>query len=431
MKNNNRKGKLIAVAAAGVLGLSLLVGSISSFATPGRVGFIGEAKARQIALSNTGLKEAEVTFVRTSLDLDNGNYEYDVEFYKGNVEYDYEIDAKTGRILSYDKEIEGFNIPGKANTNTTTTTQQNVNTNTTNTTANQAITADKAKEIALKHVGLKAEEVNFIKAELDKERGQSVYDVEFYKGNVEYDFEIDVKTGKILKADYDIENYVIPGTSVANTSLEKAKEIALKQAGVDAAKAKFVKAELDIENGVLLYDIEFYVDNVEYDFEIDAKTGKVLEFDKDIENFVIQNNVKPNVNANTNTAANNAGISLETAKEVALQHAGLTAAQVTFTKANLDYDDGRSYYDIEFRVGTAEYDFEIDVKTGKVLDYDYDLNDGRWEDDRNNGYTNGNAGDFDEDFDDIDRADRDFDREDDRDYDYDDDNDDDDDEWDD
>lgn len=317
MKNNNRKGKLIAVAAAGVLGLSLLVGSISSFATSGRVGFIGEAKAKQIALSNTGLKEAEVTFVRTTLDFDNGNYEYDVEFYKGNVEYDYEIDAKTGRILSYDKEIEGFNISGKTSSNTTTTTKPNNNTNTdnSNSAANQAITAEKAKEIALKHVGLKAEEVSFIKAELDKERGQTVYDVEFYKGNVEYDF------------------------------------------------------------------------------EIDAKTGKILDFDKDIENFAIPSKPK------TNTSPNNSGISLEKAKETALQHAGFTAAQVTFTKSKLDYDDGRSFYDIEFRAGRAEYDFEIDVKTGKVLDYDYDLNDGMWEDDR--------------------------------DYDYDEDNDDDDDEWDD
>lgn len=291
-KNNTIKGKLLVAATTGALALSLLVGTMSSFATPGRVGFIGEEKAKQIALSNSGLKEAEVTFVRTNLELNNGNYEYDVEFYKGAVEHDYDIDAKTGRILGYDKDIENFIIPGNNANNGNA--QNNGNTGSAGNAGNQAaetgslITKEKAVEIALKQAGLKAEEVEFIKAELDKEKGRNVYDVEFYKGNIEYDFEIDPKTGAVLKSDYDVENYTIPGSSVAKISLEKAKETALKQAGVDAAKAKFVKAELDIENGVLLYDIEFYVDNVEYDFEIDAKTGKVLDFDKDIENFAIQ-----------------------------------------------------------------------------------------------------------------------------------------------
>ena len=66
-------------------------------------------------------------------------------------------------------------------------------------------------------------------------------------------------------------------------------------------------------------------------------------------------------------------ISAETAKSKALTHAGLTASQVTFLKAKLDWDDGRQVYEIEFYTKDyREYDYEIDAKTGAVLSYDYD-----------------------------------------------------------
>ena len=48
-----------------------------------------------------------MTFIKVELELeDNNRYEYDVDFYSGNVEYDYEIDAVSGSILSADRDIE-------------------------------------------------------------------------------------------------------------------------------------------------------------------------------------------------------------------------------------------------------------------------------------------------------------------------------------
>ena len=52
------------------------------------------------ALEHAGLTEADVTFVHVKLDRDDGRLEYEVEFYKDNTEYDYDIDANTGEILS-------------------------------------------------------------------------------------------------------------------------------------------------------------------------------------------------------------------------------------------------------------------------------------------------------------------------------------------
>ena len=68
--------------------------------------YIGVERAKEIALKDAGLSASQVSFVRAGLDWDNGRMEYEVEFWKDNVEYDYEIDAYTGEILSYDYDAE-------------------------------------------------------------------------------------------------------------------------------------------------------------------------------------------------------------------------------------------------------------------------------------------------------------------------------------
>ena len=89
------------------------------------------------------LAEKDVTFVNIELDYENNRLVYDVEFYSGNVEYDYDIDALTKEIVSSDFDIENYNIPAQ-----TTAAQQE-------TTAPSAdIGIEKAKAIALAHAGL-------------------------------------------------------------------------------------------------------------------------------------------------------------------------------------------------------------------------------------------------------------------------------------
>ena len=76
--------------------------------------------------------------------------------------------------------------------------------------AAKKITLNDAKQIALKHAKLTAKQVKFIKAKSDIENGKKVYDIEFYKGNTEYDYEISATTGKILEYDHDVENFKAP-----------------------------------------------------------------------------------------------------------------------------------------------------------------------------------------------------------------------------
>ena len=67
---------------------------------------ISEKKAKEVALEHAGLKEADVTALFVELDYDDGILRYEVDFHHGGYEYDYDIDAKTGKVLSHDKDYD-------------------------------------------------------------------------------------------------------------------------------------------------------------------------------------------------------------------------------------------------------------------------------------------------------------------------------------
>ena len=167
---------------------------------------------------------------------------------------------------------------------------------------------EKAKEIAMSHAGVSAGSVSFIKAKLDHKDGVKVYDIEFYSGNAEYDYEINAATGAIVSFDQDIENYAVPTQPAAPTqpqsaaptqaatqpqtaaptqaassviSVDKAKQIALSHAGVSGAS--FKKVKLDTDDGVRVYEIEFKVGNVEYEYDIDASSGAIISSSSEID----------------------------------------------------------------------------------------------------------------------------------------------------
>ncbi len=75
--------------------------------------------------------------------------------------------------------------------------------------------------------------------------------------------------------------YIKISNSNAKISSEKAKEIALKHAGISKNNARFTKIKMDIDDGILVYELEFYVNNREYEYNIDANTGAIIEFEVD------------------------------------------------------------------------------------------------------------------------------------------------------
>lgn len=152
-------------------------------------------------------------------------------------------------------------------------------------------------------------------------------------------------------------------TSSTDIGAEKAKEIALQHAGVSASNAVFVKAERERDDGRLTYDVDFYAGNKEYDYEILAADGTILSYDADIEGYRIP----------SSTSSSSSGyISVERAKEIALQHAGLSSSGVNFDKAEFDHDDGRAEYEIEFHHNFREYEYTIDAASGTILEAERD-----------------------------------------------------------
>ena len=111
---------------------------------------------------------------------------------------------------------------------------------------------------------------------------------------------------------------------------------------------------------------EFYHNNQEYDYEIDANTGDILEYDLDVENYAIPQ-ANNNVNTNTNVAITNAK-----AKEIALNHANLSQNQVSRINCHLDYDDGIQVYEVSLYVNDTEYSYEIDAQNGNIVSYERD-----------------------------------------------------------
>ena len=102
----------------------------------------------------------------------------------------------------------------------------------------------KAKELALKHAGLSSKEVSFLQLKLDWDDGRAVYEVEFYAGSREYDYEINAVTGAVVDFDSDIEDYTIPSDSEDYISREKAQKLAQAK----APKATLIKLELDVDD---------------------------------------------------------------------------------------------------------------------------------------------------------------------------------------
>ena len=230
------------------------------------------------------------------------------------------------------------------------------------------ITADKAKEIAMDHAGVAEKDVVLSRAERDVERGQLIYDVEFYTSDYkEYDYEISAADGSILGYDYDAEYWQNQTSSGKAVDLEGAKKAALADAGLAEEEVTFFKTKSEWDDGRQVYEVEFYTESgVEYDYEIEASTGRILSCDFDAE----YNGTREREEGRGKTAAAESQITEDEAKNIALEMAGLKESQVSYLRIHKDRDDGRTVYEGSFVSGELEYEFEINAADGRILDWE-------------------------------------------------------------
>ena len=158
--------------------------------------------------------------------------------------------------------------------------------------------------------------------------------------------------------------------NTAFISKEEAKTNLAKHISVDEEDIYFENVDLEMDNNQ--YEVDFYYNNQEYEAKIDAKEGKIIYTDYPLNSTNTTNNGNGNQNGSNNQNGNSTQqeITLEEAKQIALNHANLNEKDVTLVKAEIDHDED-GMYEIEWRDATYEYEFGIS-RTGNVLHYDKD-----------------------------------------------------------
>ena len=379
------KRTIITIACMVAILVVLGAGTVVAAGVVAEGSSIGAENAKNFAFADAGIDPVSARAVKAEFDFEQGQFVYEVEFLADGSEYEYWIKASDGSVVKKNIEI--------------------VMQNGSNATVTAKITMDAAKETALADAGLTAADVTFTKEKLDLEDGISVYDIEFVAGNTEYEYEINANTGAVYsrsketfpvntdptgtgqggvhgsgqessnqqEGDPSQNSHQTGGQSQGQggqqgadqIGLEAAKEKALADAGVSASAVTYTKTKLDHEDGVLVYDLEFYTATHKYEYEIHASTGAVMS--RNVEMF----------RNGSGSGSGNAGsyIGIDKAKSIAVEHAGFSVSNVIFSKAKLENDDGYIVYEVEFYKDGMEYEYTIDALNGDILEFDSERDD--------------------------------------------------------
>ena len=344
--------------------------------------FISLEEAKKIALKDAKLDELtqKIVFTREELSRNQGKPCYLLEFYTGTNQYFYQIDAKSGSIIY----------------------------------AGKFITLSEAKKIALDDAGCK-DKVSFTEETLVSGGIKTpYYRLVFADAKTQWTYRIDAVLGTVLEKQ---QKEIVTTDFI---SLEEAKEIALKDAGLNESTQKivFTREELNRNSGKPCYILEFYTAKKQYSYKVDAKNGSIIE----AYHFILLADAKKialddagvNVKVVFTTEELVAGgikspyyyfvfesdsarwtykidavlgvimdktcdkiiplapefIGLEKAKQIALEDAGLdeAAQKIVFTREELSRNSGKPCYILEFYTDKCAYSYKIDAVSGDILE---------------------------------------------------------------
>ena len=343
--------------------------------------FISLEEAKKIALKDAKLGELtqKIVFTREELSRNQGKPCYLLEFYTGTNQYFYQIDAKSGSIIY----------------------------------AGKFITLSEAKKIALDDAGCK-DKVSFTEETLVSGGIKTpYYRLVFADAKTQWTYRIDAVLGTVLEKQ---QKEIVTTDFI---SLEEAKKIALKDAGLDEATQKivFTREELNRNSGKPCYILEFYTAKKQYSYKVDAKNGSIIE----AYHFILLADAKKialddagvNVKVVFTTEELVAGgikspyyyfvfesdsarwtykidavlgvimdktcdkiiplapkfIGLEKAKQIALEDAGLDEAtqKIVFTREELSRNQGKPCYILEFYTDKCAYSYKVDAVSGEII----------------------------------------------------------------
>ena len=268
--------------------------------------FISLEEAKKIALKDAKLDELtqKIVFTREELSRNQGKPCYLLEFYTAKKQYSYKVDAKDGSIM------EAYHF---------------------------ILLAD-AKKIALDDAGV-SEKVTFTEETLVAGGIKTpYYRLVFADAKTQWTYRIDAVLGNVLEKQ---QKEIVTTDFI---SLEEAKEIALKDAGLNESTQKivFTREELNRNSGKPCYILEFYTAKKQYSYKVDAKNGSIME----AYHFIL----------------------LADAKKIALDDAGVSE-KVIFTEETLVAGGIKSpYYYFAFESASARWTYKIDAVLGVIMD---------------------------------------------------------------
>lgn len=166
------------------------------------------------------------------------------------------------------------------------------------------------------------------------------------------------------------EQESIRSTGTASQSgyvgVDAATQTALTHAGVQQSQLDYLEADYDYEDGRMVYEVEFGVSGVEYEYDIDAATGAIIKAEQ--EGQTIQT---PAPGQTQQPQGGSSGtISSQEARDIALSNAGVALSDTRELEVELESDDG--CYKVEFKSGQYEYEYEISVADGRILSAERD-----------------------------------------------------------
>ncbi len=353
-QERNKGSQSIALPIAAAVAI-LAVTAIAIVAWGGRRSRVMDrSEAMEHALSDAGLALADVTLTRQELQRDGGRNCYEIEFVSETHVYEYEIDAATGEVRGVSIHALGTEgAAASASQGQTGMGQPDAENGQPEPSGQQPGTAEgqSQAEGGQPEASGQQSQAEGGRPEASGQQPGTAEGQSQAEGGRQPE-----ASGQQPPTAGQTNPQSRPAGAVE--TIDAAKAAALADAGLAESDVTFTKEKLDWDDGIAVYDIEFLTADTEYDYEIDAATGAVL--DKSAELF------RPN---ESQGQAMDASIGVESAKEIAAAHAGLSKEEVFFTKAELELEHGRSEYEIEFYNDRIEYEYTIDAATGAILEY--------------------------------------------------------------
>ena len=187
-----------------------------------------------------------------------------------------------------------------------------------------SISQEEATTIALEHAGVAKEDAVSLSVQQEYEDGRDIFEVKFSTQDTEYSYDVAQKDGKIINYNYGKTGAALSGDDGSSqTGDGQAQEEQAVQEEIDQTQSGIQQAQQDQS----------------------ADESQALAVEDAVDE--------------------------DTAVSIAMEHAGVTECSIH--RVELDTEDGRQVYEVEFFAGNTEYDYTIDRETGEILSYDQDI----------------------------------------------------------